>query len=127
MVQGLMIYAQPASASKKTFTALPGAMFNIDSYDPVSQTYELTYLKYPAQGPLITTPEYLAQAIPTIKLERIQRSPDAVINQQYQTDKTLYLLMPEAIEERKKALNPGAPEKTKADSKPAVKSKAKKN
>jgi hypothetical protein len=113
-LQGLAL-SNPASAAKDKFTALPGAMFNIDSYDPVTQTYALTYLKYPAQGPLVTTPEYLAQAIPAIKLERLKRSPDSVVSQQYQTDQTLYLLMPEAIEARKKKFSnePDKPSKKK--------------
>lgn len=113
LIQGLALQSPSAFASKDKFTALPGAMFNIDSYDPVSQTYSLTYLKYPAQGPLVTTPEFLAKAIPSINLDRIKRSPGSVVDQQFQTDQTLYLLMPEAIEARKKKLSPESVDKPK--------------
>lgn len=111
-------FSAAALAGKDTFTGTAGAMFNIDSYDPVSQTYELTYLKYPAQGPLITTPEYLAAAIPSINLERIKRNPDSIKDHQYQTDKTIYFLMPEAVQARKKKLA-GSDKKSKELPKPA--------
>jgi len=101
----------------RPWTMDSGATITIDSWDPETKTFEVTYLEYPAQGPLITTPEHLAKAIKALNLERIKRDPKSIVETQFTTDKDMVLLLPEEVEARKpkaaKAPAPKAKEKGK--------------
>lgn len=77
----------------------------IDSWDSSSQTYEITNLNYPGQGPLIVTPEELARTVPEIKLQDIKNDPESIVKSQYKkTSKQMNLLGPELLEARRKKL-----------------------
>lgn len=82
----------------------PKVLIDIESYDPTSQTFEITDLKYPAQGPLILTPEELVKCIPSLDIERVRRAPTSVIHEQYQTEREMMFLSPKQIADRKKRL-----------------------
>ncbi len=89
----------------------------IKSYDPVTQTYEIEDTTYPAQGPLIVTPEVLKKCVEAISLDKIRRDPTSVIGNNYVTDKWMFLLTDEELEARKKQLESNrhghkAPKKT---------------
>jgi hypothetical protein len=96
-----LILAAVAQASD-TFPMKAQTLIEIDSYDAATQTYHLTNIKYWGQGPLVTTPEFLVQAIPALNLKRIKKSPSSILRTQYVTDHDMILLMPKAIEARRK-------------------------
>ena len=103
-ILSLILLFSVTAFADRPWTMDSGATITIDSYDPETKTYELTYLEFPAQGPLITTAAHLAKSIKAINLERIKRNPTSVLTNQFTTDKDLVLLLPEQVD----ALKPKA-------------------
>ncbi len=102
----LMILFSATAFAERPWTMASGTTITIDTYDPVTKTFELTYLEFPAQGPLITTAPELAKAIKALNLERIKRNPTSILESQYTTDKELVLLLPEQVEALKPKVKP---------------------
>ncbi len=97
----LIIFCGFPALADRPWTMDSGTTISVDSWDPITRTYELTYLEQPGQGPLITTQKELARCIKAINLGRIIRDPTSVLSAQYTTDRDLVLLLPEQVEARK--------------------------
>lgn len=81
----------------------PKEYIEIHSYDPETRTYDIKLIKYPRQGPFITTPEEVCKGISALNLERVLRSPSSIVGNQYTTDRTILLLPPKLVENRRPA------------------------
>ena len=104
---GLLLFVHMTTMAGKSENEIPmyaGEVIEIDSYDTVSQTYEVNSIKYPGQGPLIVTPQNLAKSVTAVDLKKILKDPKSIVQNQYKTDKTMMLLPPSLVEERKNKL-----------------------
>lgn len=70
------------------------AMVEILSYDDSLHAFAISSLKVAGQGPLYATPESLAKAIPALSLDRLRRSPNSVLTQEFMTDEKLVIFAP---------------------------------
>ena len=102
LLTGMIATAQDKRVVKqKPFPMSAEAVIEVDSWNSESQTYEITLLEAPGQGPLIATPEEMARCIKAINLAKIKRAPESILKNQYKTDKVMMLLPPDLVEERK--------------------------
>lgn len=101
----ILLSSFPAFAKQKPFPMSASAVIEVDLWDPATQTYELTLLEAPGQGPLIATPEEMARTIKALNLDKIKRNPTSIVKNQYKTDKVMMLLPPDLVEARKAKLS----------------------
>lgn len=102
----LMFFSSVVFAARDTSWVDAKTLIEVQSYDAKSDTYEIVVPGYQGQGPIITTPEDLVKAIPTLSLKRVEADPSSVVKNQYTIDKKLVYLMPEAVAKRKAKLSP---------------------
>jgi hypothetical protein len=81
-----------------------GAMVSVRSYDAATRTFHLIITDEPAVGPNVATPEDLAAAVSTLKLETLKSRPQSIVGNEYQLDKELRLLSARGVTLRKQAL-----------------------
>lgn len=82
-----------------------GAMIEVNSYDPVSETYSLILVNERAVGPNVATIQDLAKAVSTLNAKTLQEKPNAILTNQYLLDNELRLLSERGVALRKKQLH----------------------
>ena len=77
-----------------------GHLISIEEYVVASASYRVTSVQFPGEGDSFVTPEALAQAVTTLKITRLKRSPREIVGNQYKLDKALPTLTPSEKKKR---------------------------
>ncbi len=80
---------------------LEGVLIEIQSYDPETQTYQVSSPEFTGEGEAYVTPEGLARGVKAINLDLIKRKPTSIVGQQFKTDQKVPTLFDEEREARK--------------------------